>query len=64
MLSGSLDNKIKMWDIIGNKQCVRTYYGHAGAVRDLNFSNDGKTFLSAAYDKKIYVWDTEYGKVS
>ncbi|CAD8171248.1 unnamed protein product [Paramecium pentaurelia] len=64
MLSGSLDHKIKMWDIIGNKQCVRTYYGHQGALRDLNFSNDGRTFLSAGYDKKILVWDTEYGKVT
>lgn len=53
---------MKMWDILGEGGCVRTYYGHTAAVRDINFSNDGRHFLSAAYDKTILYWDTEYGK--
>lgn len=63
ILSCSLDNKVKLWDVMSHRKCVRTYIGHTEGVRDICFSNDGKHFLSAGFDKNIHYWDTETGKV-
>jgi len=63
ILSCSLDCKIKLWDVMTHRKCVRTYIGHTETVRDICFSNDGKRFISAGFDKVIQYWDTETGKV-
>lgn len=63
ILSCSLDNKVKLWDVMSHRKCVRTYIGHTEGVRDICFTNDGKHFLSAGFDKNIQYWDTETGKV-
>ncbi|KAL7422565.1 hypothetical protein Q5752_003213 [Cryptotrichosporon argae] len=62
LLSGSMDTKIKLWDVYHEGNCLRTFMGHSQAVKDVAFNNAGTQFLSAAYDKHVKLWDTETGK--
>ncbi|XP_075971900.1 pre-mRNA-processing factor 17 [Anticarsia gemmatalis] len=62
MLSAGMDCRVKIWEVYGDRRCIRTYFGHRQAVRDVNFNNTGKQFLSAAYDRYIKLWDTETGE--
>lgn len=61
LLSGSLDTKVKIWDVLGARQVRRTYLGHTGAVREVRFDSDGSRFASVSYDKSAKVWDVESG---
>ncbi|KAL1123111.1 hypothetical protein AAG570_002199, partial [Ranatra chinensis] len=51
-----------LWEVFKERRCVRTYYGHRQAVRDICFNNAGTHFLSAAYDRYVKFWDTETGE--
>ncbi|CAG9559637.1 unnamed protein product [Danaus chrysippus] len=62
MLSAAMDCRVKIWEVYGDRRCIRTYFGHRQAVRDVNFNNTGTHFLSAAYDRYIKLWDTETGE--
>jgi len=61
LLSGSMDTKVKLWDVYHQGNCLRTFLGHSRAVRDVTFSNDGRRFLSAGLDNYVKLWDTESG---
>ena len=63
LLSAGLDGKAKIWDVVGDKQCMRTYMGHTKGIRDAWFFPDGRKFATASYDKTIKLWDTETGAV-
>ena len=63
ILSGSMDSKVKLWEVYRGRRCVRTYTGHKQAIRDVNFNNSGDRFLTASYDRYIKLWDTETGDV-
>jgi len=63
LLSGSMDNKVKLWEVYNKRRCIRTYVGHKLAIRDVNFNNAGDRFLTASYDRSIKMWDTETGDV-
>lgn len=62
LLSCSMDCRVKLWEVYNERRCIRTYYGHRQAVRDICFNNAGTQFLSAGYDRYIKLWDTETGQ--
>ncbi|KJH45743.1 WD domain, G-beta repeat protein [Dictyocaulus viviparus] len=62
-LSCSMDTKIKLWEVYGKHQVVRTYSGHKLPVREVAFNNEGTEFLSASFDRYVKLWDTETGQV-
>nr|CAD2173577.1 unnamed protein product [Meloidogyne enterolobii] len=62
-ISCSMDGKVKLWEVYGNRKLIRTYIGHKVPVKDIYFNNDGTELLSAAYDNYIKLWDTETGQV-
>lgn len=64
ILSASHDGRVKLWDVLTNRKCVRTYIGHNESVKALSLTNNGRQFISAGYDKYVQLWDTETGKVS
>jgi WD40 repeat protein len=39
--SAGLDGKVKIWEAYEERRVKRTYSGHSGAVRCINFNNDG-----------------------
>lgn len=51
ILSGSMDTKIKIWDVYKDRQVKRTYMGHTKGVKDLCFNHDGTKFLSCSFDR-------------
>ncbi|ORX38435.1 WD40-repeat-containing domain protein [Kockovaella imperatae] len=62
LLSGSMDTKVKLWDVYHEGNCLRTFLGHSQAVKDVAFNNKGTKFISAGYDRQIKIWDTETGQ--
>ncbi|KAI9480199.1 hypothetical protein IWW42_003221 [Coemansia sp. RSA 1085] len=61
LLSSGMDGLVKLFDMQTSLQQVRTFIGHAKAVRDISFAGDGRTFVSSSYDTFSKVWDTETG---
>lgn len=63
LLSASMDCRVKLWEVYGERRCIRTYSGHRQAVKDVAFNNKGTQFVSAGYDRYLKLWDTETGAV-
>lgn len=56
IIRGLTAGRIQLWDVTtGDK--LTTLDGHTATVKTLEFSADGKTFISAADDGTILVWD-------
>lgn len=59
ILSCSLDNTIKLWEVKTGR-CVRTHFGHVEGVWDI--AADNFRIISGAHDKTVKVWDLQSGK--
>lgn len=59
ILSCSLDNTIKLWDVKTGK-CVRTQFGHVEGVWDI--AADNFRIVSGSHDGSVKIWDLQSGK--
>ncbi|KAF9002031.1 WD40-repeat-containing domain protein [Cyathus striatus] len=59
LISGSLDNTIKLWDIETGKP-VRTFFGHIEGVWSV--ASDKMRLVSGSHDRTIKVWSKEEGR--
>lgn len=59
ILTSSLDNTIKIWDVQLGK-CIRTQFGHIEGVWSI--SADTFRVVSGAHDRLVKVWDLQDGK--
>uniref|UniRef100_A0A060TG27 ARAD1D27610p n=1 Tax=Blastobotrys adeninivorans TaxID=409370 RepID=A0A060TG27_BLAAD len=59
LLSASLDNTIKLWDI-RTGQCVRTLFGHIEGVWTI--AADTFRIVSGSHDRTVKVWDLQSGR--
>ncbi|BAY35058.1 WD-40 repeat-containing protein (plasmid) [Nostoc carneum NIES-2107] len=56
--SGSLDSKIRLWDIQGNS-ISNSFCGHELSVWSVAFSPSGKMIVSGSKDKKVRLWNLQ-----
>lgn len=59
LISGSLDNTIKTWDINTGK-AVKTFFGHIEGVWSV--AADKMRLISGSHDRTIKIWDCEQGR--
>jgi len=59
LLSASLDNTIKLWNVKTGK-CIRTQFGHVEGIWDI--SADTFRIVSGAHDRFTKIWDLQSGK--
>jgi ribosome assembly protein 4 len=62
LVSCSDDLTLMLWHGAVDKKPVARMTGHQGLVNHLSFSPDGRYIASAAFDKKVKLWDGRTGK--
>ena len=60
LATGGFDGQIKLWDLATAK-IVHTLEGHSDRISQVMFSHDGRTLISASWDRTIK-WHLESGK--
>ena len=61
VVSASWDKSLRIWDV-STGYCVKTISGHAGRVRDVSPTFDGRYLLFAGDDQTARIWDIALGK--
>ena len=62
LASGSQDKSVWLWEV-STGQSLKRLEGHAGGVRSVAFSPDGKILASGSDDYNIRLWDTGTGQL-
>lgn len=62
LLGASASGTVRLWDVYHERELLREYRGHSRSCNDVVFSDDGTEFLTASYDRKMKLWDTETGQ--
>lgn len=62
IVSASMDSTVRVWNAWGQQQaCLRTLTTHSKAVRDAQWSGDGRRILSCSYDRSAAITDVHTG---
>jgi WD40 repeat protein len=61
IVSGSLDNTIRLWDAETGDAIGKPLEGHSSSVNSVAFSPDGSRIVSGSSDNTIRLWDAETG---
>lgn len=56
IVSGGIDERVKVWSIADNKT-ILTLNDHTAGVNKVKFSHSDNYIISAGYDNKLYIWD-------
>ncbi|MEM8723345.1 MAG: hypothetical protein AAGE84_29350, partial [Cyanobacteria bacterium P01_G01_bin.39] len=59
LISGSLDNTVKLWDVENTQKPIHTFNGHQSGVRSVDFSHDSKYLVSGSNDRTVKLWDVK-----
>jgi WD40 repeat protein len=62
IVSGSYDNKIKIWDG-ATGELLKTLEGHSGEVSSVAWNYEGSKILSGSSDRTIRIWDGRTGEL-
>jgi WD40 repeat protein len=63
LASASQEGTVRIWDVKTGAQIVNPPLHHAGALRCVAFSRDGRFLASGGYDHVLKVWDTRTWKL-
>jgi WD40 repeat protein len=62
LASVGADSVVRVWNAWGQHEpCVRTFTHHSKAVRDVQWSKDGRRILTCSYDRTAIITDVETG---
>ncbi len=62
IVSGSVDNSLRLWDASSGKQLGPPLLGHTSSVWSVAFSPDGRRIVSGSRDNSLRLWDASSGK--
>ncbi|KAF9058820.1 WD40-repeat-containing domain protein, partial [Rhodocollybia butyracea] len=62
IVSGSIDNSVRIWDVETGKAEGNPIQGHTSNVKSVAFSPDGKRIVSGSDDRSVRIWNAETGK--